>query len=63
MIQVKPWVDGDKTEGANNTPAEYQMIARNPNGVGYQLKPTKVTVVTAVTTAGLVTVYPEKLRG
>jgi hypothetical protein len=63
VIQVKPWDEGDKTEGPNNNPADYKMIARNKNGVGYELKATKQRVVTAVTTAGLVTVYPEKLRG
>jgi hypothetical protein len=63
VIQVKPWDEGHKTEGPNNKPADYKMIARNKNGVGYELKATKLQVVTAVTTAGLVTVYPEKLRG
>jgi len=62
VIQVKPWNKADSGEGANNTPQDYQMIARNKNGVGYELKATKQQVVTSMSTAGLTTVYPEKLR-
>jgi hypothetical protein len=63
VIQVKAWTDNDATRGPNATPLDHQMFRRHPNGVGYFLQQTSQNVVTAVTTTGLVTVYPEKLRG
>ena len=62
VIQVKAWNPAHSASGANPSPNDHQMIRRNQNGVGYSLQP-KPNVVTSVTTAGLVTVYPEKLRG
>lgn len=62
VIQMKAWNPGDATKGINTSPADHQMMRRNKNGVGYALQDTAAQVVTAVTQAGLTTVYPEKLR-
>jgi hypothetical protein len=62
VIQVKPWDKADAGEGPNPSPADYQMIARRGSGVGYELKATKANVVISMTTTGLQTVYPAKLR-
>ena len=62
VIQVKTWDKAHDQEGPNLSPDDYKMIGRNPNGIGYALKPTKQNVVTSVTITGQRTVYPEKLR-
>ncbi|HEY3910448.1 MAG TPA: hypothetical protein VGM07_11215 [Stellaceae bacterium] len=62
VIQVKAWNQAHSVRGQNPSPNDHKMMRRNEDGVGYRLQ-AQPNVVTSVTTAGLRTVYPEKLRG
>ena len=64
VIQVKAWNQADGARGPNPSPNQHQMIARRGSSVNPPtLGAANNVVVTSVTTAGLRTVYPEKLRG